>query len=240
MNTYIAKAIVLALGLIMVAGCGHWPQTVESVWDIKRTAASEYMISVVDLPLEDYPKLQKFRGLEHLQINGEERPITDREIHAIARMQFPRLMQVSLDQCRSVTDEGVQSMTNLPSIQGLHLRAVGITDRGMLILATGFPKLKGINVEQCHSLTEAGFLTLTNSSTISSVVMSKNAYSQQQIETIIEKVTNVTWWGISDQKHQLDHDSLRQLGDAKDLTIQVIDENNAVKGITTAQHRAGR
>ena len=231
MKMNLTKAILILLGLIITAGCGHQPQTIESAWDIKWTRSSEYMISVVDLPLQDYPKLQKFRGLEDLQMSGEKMPITDREVQAIASMRFPQLMQVSLDQCRNVTDAGVQSLTNLPSIQGLHLRTVGITDRGMLILATGFPNLKGINVEQCRSLTEAGFLNLTNSATMNDVVMAKNAYSQQDLEMIIAKVPNVTWWTISDPHHQLSLESLRQLGSAKGLTIQVVDEYNAVKTI---------
>lgn len=229
------KSFLLALSVIMVAGCAHQPRTIESAWEIRWAPASEYMVSVVDLPIQDYPKLQKFSGLKHLQISGEKRPVTDKEIRAVGHLQFPQLMQVSLAQCRNVTDDGVQSLTNLPSIQGLHLRAVGITDRGMQVLAARFPNLKSINVEQCRSVTEEGFLDLTISSTINSVVMSQDPFSQQQIERIITMVPNVTWWTISDPRHQLNHESLRQLGDAKNLTIQVVDENNTVEGITRAQ-----
>ena len=105
----------------------------------------------------------------------------------------------------------------------------------MQTLATGFPKLSGINVEGCRLLTVSGFLSLTNSKTITEVSLSLDPFSQHEIEKIISTVPNVTWWTISDLRHRLDHASLRKLGEARQITIQVADENNSEKGITTAQ-----
>jgi hypothetical protein len=225
--------VVLSLA---TAGCGHYPCPIRSARDIDRASASEYMVVVVSLPLEDWPKLQKFTGLEHFNIAEEmASQITDDHIVALSRLKLPRLRQVSLAHCSKVKDGGLQALTNFPSIQGFQLIGTGITDRGMQTLATGFPNLSGINVEGCKLLTVTGFLSLTNSKTMTDVGLSLDPFSQDQIENIISTVTNVTWWTISDPRHRLEHASLRQLGESRKITIQVVDENNLVTGITRVQ-----
>ena len=194
------------------------------------------MVVIESLPLEDWPKLQKFTALEHFRIAKEmASQITDEHIKALSRSKMPKLRDVSLAYCSKVTDDGLQALTNIPSIQSLQLIGISITDRGMRTLATGFPHLTGINVAGCRLLTVDGFLSLTNSTTITGVGMSFDPFSQEQIEHIISTVANVTWWTISDPRHRLDQASLRQLGEARRITIQVEDENKFVKGITTAR-----
>ena len=222
----------MALMAIFAAGCGHYPSTVDSAWDIRWTPSSEYMVTANDLPLQDWSRLRKFTALAHFGAFGKKEPVTDQHLKVFAQLKFPQLRQVSLAYCHKVTDDGIQALTNLPSIHGFRLVGVGLTDRGMQILATGFPNLQGINVEQCAALTESGFSSLTHSPSITSVGMSLDPFSQQQVEKIITTVTNVTWWTISDPRHRLDHGSLRRLGDARRITIQVADENKFVRGIT--------
>ena len=232
LRRYISKALATTLLAIFVAGCGHNPSTVDSAWDIRWTSSSEYMITANDLPLQVWSRLRKFTALAHFGAFGKKEPVTDQHLKVFAQLNFPRLRQISLAYCHNVTDAGIQSLTNLPSIQGFRLAGVGLTDRGMQILATGFPNLKGINVEQCAALTESGFSRLTNSPSITSVNMSLDPFSQQQVEKIITSVSNVTWWTISDPLQRLDHESLQRLGDSNRITIQVVDENNLVRGIT--------
>jgi hypothetical protein len=104
----------------------------------------------------------------------------------------------------------------------------------MLTLATGFPNLHTVNVESCRSVTERGFLSLTNPS-ITSVSLSRDPFSQDQIENIISVGSNVTWWTISDPAHRLDESRLREIGLRRHVTIQVADENRYVRSITRAQ-----
>ncbi len=232
MRRYISNALAIALLAIFVVGCGQQPRTVESAWDIRWTPSSEYMVTANDLPLQDWSRMRKFTALEHFQAFGKTEPVTDQHLKVLAQLKFPRLRQVSLAYCRKVTDDGIQALTNLPSIRGFHLAGVGLTDHGMHTLATRFSNLKGINVEQCAALTESGFSELTNSPSITSVNMSLDPFSQQQVEKIITTVSNVTWWTISDPRHRLDHKSLRRLGDSNRITIQVVDESKLVRGIT--------
>ena len=229
-------SIVIAVLSLSMTGCGHYPAPIRSARDIDRTRSSEDMVVIVSLPLEDWPRLRKFSGLQHFRVAEEMASgVTDDHIRALSCLSLPSLRQVSLAHCQQVTDDGLRALTNIPSIQGLQLIGTSITDRGMLILEEGFPRLQGINVEKCRLVTERGFLTLTNSKTITDVSLSFDPFSQAQIENIISTVSNVTWWTISDPRHRLDQSPLRELGESRKITVQVADENNFVKGITTAQ-----
>jgi hypothetical protein len=217
------------------SGC-HYPGAIRSAHDINWASSSEDMVVLVNLPLEDWPKLQKFARLEHFRVAEEmAAQVKDDHLIALSRLNLPKLRQISFAHCGRVTDEGIGALTNMPSIEGLQLIGVGITDRGVGTLATQFAHLTGINVEGCRLLTANGFMSLTNSKTITSVGLSFDPFSQQQIENIITTVPNVTWWTISDPRHRLDHTSLRQLGESRKITIQVVDENNNVTGITRTQ-----
>lgn len=228
--------LAMATLLMAAAGCGHYPAPIHSSRDIDWASSSEYMVVLVSLPLEDWPKLQKFAELEHFRVAEEmAAQVRDDHLIALSRLKLPKLRQISFANCSHVTDAGIEALTNVPSIQGLQLIGVGITDRGMRILATEFPHLTGFNVEGCRSLTANGFMSLTNSKTITDVGLSFDPFSQEQIENIISTVSNVTWWTISDPRHRLDHALLRQLGELRKITIQVVDENNSVTGITRAQ-----
>jgi len=135
-------AIITAAGLAsaLISGCGHYPAPIKSALSIKWTSRSEYMVVIVNLPLEDWPKLQKFRGLEHFTVSESmASQVTDDYVRALSALQLPKLRQVSFAHCSHVTDEGIQSLTNLPSIAGLQLLGTGITDRGMKASRKTFP-----------------------------------------------------------------------------------------------------
>jgi hypothetical protein len=236
MTKTISVGLALAVVSVSMAGCGNYPAPIRSARDIAGAASSENMVVVVSLPLQDWPRLQKFAGLEHFRVAEEMAPeITDAHVKALSGLPLPVLRQVAFAHCRQVTDAGLEALTNLPAIQGMQLIGTSITDQGMLTLATGFPHLRGINVESCRLVTERGFLSLTNSRTITDVGLSLEPFSQTQIENIISTVSNVTWWTISDPGHKLDKAPVRALGESRKITIQVADENNSVKSITSAQ-----
>ena len=236
MSYAISTALSVVTLTLVTAGCGQYPDAIRSAHDIDRAAASEKMVVMVSLPLEDWPKLQKFTALEHFRISKEmASQVTDEHVSALSRLKLPKLRQVSLAYCSNVTDDGLQALANIPSIHGLQLIGTSITDQGMNTLASRFPHLTGINVEGCRLLTAKGFLNLTGSTTITDVGLSLDPFSQEQIESMISAIPNVTWWTISDPRHRLDHASLRRLGESRRITIQVVDENNLVKGITMAQ-----
>jgi hypothetical protein len=233
MNRQISILVAVAVLSLATAGCGHYPSYIRSTRSIGWTSSSEGDLVILSLPLEDWPKLQKFQSVMQFRIRPESpSQINDDHIGAFSRLKMPLLRQVGIDHCPNVTDNGILALTNFPSIVGLGLGGVGITDRGMRTLATGLPHLRTIGIEECPSVTVEGFLSLTNSRTITTVGLSLDHFSREQIEGIISTVTNVTWWIISDPRHRLDPASLRQLGESRNITIEVADENKLVMSIT--------
>jgi len=193
------------------------------------------MVVIVGLPLKEWPKLGKFTTLRSLRIAEETAyQVGDEHIKALCALKLSQLSDISFAYCTNVTDAGIEALTEMPSIKGLQLINVGITDQGMRILAKRFPKLEGINVEGCQKLTTVGFLSLTNSMTMTDVGLSLDPFSQPEIECIVSAVTNVTWWSIHDPQHHLERSSLLKLGGSRGLTIQVSDENHYVTTITLA------
>jgi len=228
--------LLQAIGFLLplaAAGCGHYPSPIFSKHDIFWTSSSEHQVVIGSLPLKDWPKLQKFSEITDIDVVGDVVPqFDDSYLKTLSQLKLPKLCNVLLAHCTNVTDRGLESLTNFPSISGFQLIGTSITDRGIQILATEFPNLSGINVQQCRSITPAGFMTLTNSTTIKDVGLSLDPLSQEQIENIISNVRNVTWWTIDDPLHRLNHATLQKLGESMKITIQVGGENRAVTSIT--------
>jgi hypothetical protein len=223
MKNFISVVVAVAALSSMTAGCHHYhPAPLRSARDIDRASSSENVLVVARLPLKDWKKLQKFTGLEHFLVAEEiASEITDDHLKALSRLELPKVSQVSLAHCRQVTDAGLQTLTNLSSVQGFQLIGTSITDRSMLTLAAQFPNLRGINVESCKLVTELGFLNLTNSRTMTAVRFSLESFSQAQVENIISTVSNVISWTISDPRQRLDQAQLRQLAYSRKIKIEV-------------------
>jgi hypothetical protein len=222
-----------AVLLAVMAGCGGYPLPIESAHDIESASSSETELVIVTLPLKDWPKLQKFTGLQHFRVAKRMAPvITDEHVKVLAGMEFPKLRDVGLGYCSGLTDEGIAVLAQLPSIIWLQLIGAGITDRGMHILATELPRLEGINVEGCQGVTADGLKSLAESKTITEVGLSLDPLTQEQIEDVISSVPNVALWSIRDLRHKLDLESLRRLGELRHVRIDVVNERNSVTVIT--------
>ncbi|MBK8856577.1 MAG: hypothetical protein IPN11_02500 [Opitutaceae bacterium] len=165
--------------LFAITGCGHQPAYIGSARDIARTSSTESMIAVGQLPLEDWPKLQKFAALEHMRTAPGTAPaVTDDHIMALSNLKVPKLRQISLSYCREVTDVGFGALRRLTSIEGLQLIGTSITDDGLKVLVTELPNLKGINVEKCRAITVTGLSAIRESKSIRSVGLSLDPLSQ--------------------------------------------------------------
>jgi len=225
---------ISTVGITMVvaflcAGCGHYPARISSSGDIFWTSSSEYLVDVVDLPLAAWPKLQKFTQLSDLSITSEMTPAyVDECLRALSRLSLPKLRALRLE-C-SATDEGLRALTNLPSVACLDLAGPYITDDGIRQISREMPNLQNIAFTRCTSLTVAGFLSLTNASTLREVLMSVETLTQDQIERIMTKVHQVTYWGIDKPTWNLSLGPLKRLKDQRGLTV-VISDGNCGQGI---------
>jgi hypothetical protein len=127
MNRQIAILVVVAFLSLAAAGCGHYPSYIRSARSIRWTSSSAGNLVILSLPLEDWPKLQKFKSVWQFRIQPESpSQINDDHIRAFSRLNMPMLRQEQIDDCPNVTDSGIQALTNLPSIVGLGLGGVGI------------------------------------------------------------------------------------------------------------------
>jgi hypothetical protein len=226
----------LALALIIISlvssGC-HYPLPVTSKRSIAWASTAEWDLVIVQLPLRDWPRLQKFKALEDLRISEEmASEVSDEHLKVLSKLKFPKLRGVSFWQSSRVTDSGLLLLTNFPTITFLLMAGVGISDSGLEALAKGLPKLDALNVEGCPNVSARGIMSLTNSPTVRSVTISFNLFTQQQVEELISRVTNVSWWLIHDPQGRMDAAPLRQLGLSRGITIQVADENRLVRSIT--------
>src|SRR5207237_7161469 len=95
----------IALPLLMLVGCGHYPAYISSRFDIALTSPNETEMVILKLPLEDYPALGKFQRLYELRI--EDRA-TDETLRVLAGIGLPKLGSLSLPRCSSVTDRGLE------------------------------------------------------------------------------------------------------------------------------------
>ena len=190
------------------------------------------MLVIDGLPLGSWHKLDKFRELQHFAISqGYAADVTDANLIALSKLTFPKLRQVSLAYACHVTDSGLNALTNFPTIEGLQLIGLAITDHGLDTLATGFPNLHGINVEQCRFLSAAGLLALGKSSTIKGVGLSLGPLSQSEIEHLIASLPNITRWTIYDPSRRLSVESLRRVVSGKTAKVYIADKDHVVSGI---------
>src|ERR1043166_3036406 len=87
-------------------GCGHYPLPIHSTRSIYWGSASEYMIVIVSLPLKDWPRLQKFSGLEHLYVAEEMQPkITNDHLKVLSKLNLLKLCDVVFNDCTNITDD---------------------------------------------------------------------------------------------------------------------------------------
>src|SRR5580704_10496892 len=110
MNRQISILFAMAVLSLATAGCGHYPSYIRSAHSISWTSASEGNLVILSLPLEDWPKLQKFRSVWQFRIQPESPfQINDEYIMAFSRLKMSMLQQVSIEQCPTVTDNGIQA-----------------------------------------------------------------------------------------------------------------------------------
>ena len=100
MSQLISGICAVAVLSLATVGCGRYSAPIRSARDVDRASSSEYLIVLVSLPLEDWPKLQKFTALEHFRVAKVKAPeVTDNHTKALSRLKLPKLRQVSLAHC---------------------------------------------------------------------------------------------------------------------------------------------
>ncbi len=223
---------ISVLAVLATSACGHYPQPVNSLRDIKTAAATEDMIAVRGLPPADWSALEKFAALEHLRVSRDFAPtITDEHVIALSRGHFPKLRQVSLAYCEKVSDAGFVALGTIKSIEGLQLIHTSISDVGLQSLISALPRLRGLNLIGCELLTKEGILGIATFTGISSIGVSLGRLSQQDIEALIAAMPHVRHWSIKDSDGVLALPRLRVVALRHQTNVTLIDSRDSARSL---------
>ncbi|CAF0942547.1 unnamed protein product [Adineta steineri] len=104
--------------------------------------------------VQQYPSLRKIRVQNCSQL-------TDESICAIGKY-CSRLMELDLTGCIKITDEGINSLRQLPYLRSLGLSQTQISDNSLISIGQSsfHYTLNEINLRMCKEITDDGFLYL--------------------------------------------------------------------------------
>lgn len=213
----LSVAVTLAAAL---TGCGHWPSSPSSRRGIAFVSKNEYHINASNLGLADFPALAKFTKL--YEIDFDNNSCSDEKLDALAQIGFTNLAQVVIIDCPLVTDKGVSILSRIPSIIGLGLRGVSISDKSTELMAA-MPKLQGVNLANSTNVTLTGLLNLARSATIQDLGFSCGKLKQDDLMEIISAARHVNRMEISEPPEgRLDAPALRKAAEAKGIELYVV------------------
>lgn len=219
-NTRLLLFLILGHGTVIV-GCGRNPEPLSSAWRIAIAPADIEMASVANLPLRDYPLLAKFKKVRRLVFfNPEGTGADDERLKAVSKLNFPKLMDVSLRNCPAVTDEGVASILTFQSLELLQLEGTSTTDAVLLKMVT-HPKLRGVNVAGCPNVTFTGVSNLSRTMCLKSLSFSLRDTPLDDVLSLMKAANCIEYLGIIDPAGRLDPAALEQISDERGITIIV-------------------
>lgn len=214
---YLIYFILAAMGL---ASCGRYPANLQSEFDIHATSASFYAISIGDLPVELYPKLQKFGKVEQVLYEPNSEGATDRKLQALSSLKFTRLRSINCNGLNKPGDVGVLSLVTIQSIEFLQLNNANITDQAVDGLKK-FPKLYGISVVGCTHLTKDGLMALCKARQWREITFSGELLSVRDVLSIISILPSGALCCIADETTHLDEARLKEAAVSRGIRLDL-------------------
>jgi hypothetical protein len=157
-----AYLLILFLSVTPLLCFGQRPVPLTSKHDIESARPDVDDVFVTRLPLEDYPRLSKFRRLRAVLLgNGA----TDAKLQAVAQLDLTNLVDLNMIAAPQVTDLGISALTNIASLKMIGMEGTGITDASCEVMASRM-RLQGVNVANCDGVSKKGINALGSSDTI--------------------------------------------------------------------------
>lgn len=185
---------------------------------------------VSELRIEDFPALSAIHALYTVYFEGHG--TTDEKLKALAQLQFTNLTAVVFTDCPLVTDKGIEYLSQIPTLEGLGLRQMSITDAACETMAAKM-RLLDVNMPNCTNVTVNGLLKLARSETMESLSFSVGKMTQNDLMQIISTAApqlgrmDIDMDGSSEGR--LDFPALRQAAKAKKIRLFAIREKNVSK-----------
>jgi hypothetical protein len=193
------NALFFMLCVMGLVSCGRYPANLRSGFDIEATSASFYAISIGDLPVELYPKLQKFAKVEQVLYKPNSEGAMDRKLQILSTLKFTRLGSINCNGLNKPGDVGVLSLVAIQSLEFLQLNNANITDQTIYGLER-FPKLCGISVVGCEQITKDGVIALCKARQWREISFSGELLSMDDVLYIISILPNDVLCCIADKR----------------------------------------
>ncbi len=204
----------------MQQGSGStWPERLSTERDVERAKPTADDIDIWNLPIEAYPSLVKFRRAKVIRLDSREGTFaTDKKLKLLASLCFTNLTTITLLNCRSVTDAGVTSLTNITTLRELGLEGTAITDATCDAIATHM-RLTSVNVANCAGVTLKGLTALSAWDGLQEITFSADRLTQGQVVGLIAAFKTVKWFEFIDPQHKLDWRLIKSYGEGKKIRV---------------------
>jgi hypothetical protein len=213
--------IIFATIVSSCIAAGPYPEPLSSSKEIRAAKPTLDSIDIWNLPLADYPLLSKFTGLKRIRLYSREGTFaTDEKLKALADVGFTNLIDVDLNNCRLVTDKGIDALSKIQSLKQLALEGTLITDTACFQMASNIA-LTGVNVANCSGVTKAGLSALAKSKSLQEFRFSVDGLVQDETMTLIDSFRSIAWCEIIDPTHKLDATAIKKKGAEKKIHVTV-------------------
>jgi hypothetical protein len=211
---------LLGLASIVLSSCGRYPAVLRSIRDIDVTPASYYAISIGNLPMDLYPKLQKFVEVAHVSYEPNSKGATDEKLILLSTVKLPRLKGITCSGINRPGDSGVLSLAVFPTLEYLQLTNANITEKTIHGLGE-FPSLNSISIVGCKQVSKDGIMVLCKARNWVGVGFSADFLSTEEVIAAISFLPRGAECTIVDETLHLDEFRLKEAAASRGLRLDL-------------------
>jgi hypothetical protein len=218
LSSRIERSLVFAI-LLFCTGASSDPEHLSNRDHIRAAKHTVEDINIRDLPLKDYPLLSKFTRLKKIKLYSVRGgSATDEHLKAIAKLKFTNLIYIDLNNCRSVTDKGIEALASITSLKQLPMEATAITDTACEIIGSKMA-LTSVIVANCKGVTKAGLHSLAKSDSLTTFRFSADRLTQDEVLELLGSFKNLKHCEIVDPQLRLDGEALKAKGAEREIRV---------------------
>ena len=220
MITYQRRRLLLAAYMLVLGGCGDYPEPLTSGGSIQRSPPETEMVKIGDLDGNEYAKLTRFYRLRDIDFYVPHRSgATDAKLIALSKVPLRQLQHISLLGCFAVTDEGVEALRAFPTLKSVVLSGTSITDTSLFRVAS-MPNISGVSAD-CKYVSYTGLVYLARSDLITEIDFTCDNLSQDEVLSLIQMFRKVKSCVITDRQQKLDPSIINRTAKDRGISIAV-------------------
>ena len=168
MKIFNVTSILVIIFLILLSGCGEWPDVVENKYDIDNLSKDTTAIRARFLSDQDVKYLARFDNLINIDFGSGagDSAITDEGIKILAHLNLNHLITINLSYNNNITNQSLKYIASIKSVEELLLSECNnITDKGIYYIQD-LPNLRYLDVSGCDGISEKAIRSLSQKNTI--------------------------------------------------------------------------